>query len=173
MSRILAILLAIGVFVSPHIASACGVWHMKDVEKKLDISWLINAGSISSAKGRVAALYLDEDKKAGLRVVADKKVIFDYNDRKIRKYGKPVATLDDNSLTIGKKVFAFEFTDPREWHGFPSWKVTVKVGDKVVVESEQASALCAAAGKNMIEADQRHEIRLRMAYYIVWRELGV
>ena len=97
---------------------------------------------------------------------------------KLRKYGRPVATFDDTSVTFGKRVYTFAFEDAGDWHGFPSWKVTVKRGDTVVIESKQASALCAGAeakartGKALPEADQMAEIRRRIMFYLAWREVG-
>lgn len=172
-------LFAIGVVASPHLADACGVWHMKDVDKKLDISWLVNAGSISGAKGRLAALYLDdENTTTGLRVVANKKVIFDVANGKLRKYGKPVATYDAKGVTFGNKTFAWEFTDRKLLHGMPAWTLTVKLGDKTIVESKEASALCAigaasSKGIQLTDDDQHEEIRRRVMFYLAWRELGV
>ncbi len=44
--------------LAPRIAEACGVWHMKDVEKKVDVDWVINAGTIinSKTKARLGAI---------------------------------------------------------------------------------------------------------------------
>jgi hypothetical protein len=172
MPRLAAVVLACLIVIVPRLADACGVWHMQDVEKKLRVDWLINAGSIFTDKARIAAIYLD-DEKGALRVVKDRKVIFDYADKKIRKYGKPVATLDDTGVTFGKKVFAIEFGDAVDYHGMSAWKLTVKLGDKLVIESDQATALCAGIHKDMVDADKKHEIRLRIAFYLAWRELGI
>ncbi len=163
--------------LAPRIAEACGVWHMKDVEKKVDVDWVINAGSImnSKTKARLGAIYLDTENKAGMRVVKDRKVVFDFAGDKLRKYGKAVASFDDTSVTFGKRVYTFELSDGGDWHGFPSWKVVVKRGDVRVIESDQASALCAAqakTGAQLPHADQMKEIRLRIMFYLAWRELG-
>ena len=170
-------LVVTALLVLPRLADACGVWHMNDTEKKWQVDWVINAGSISNAKTRakLSALYLDEQKD-GLRVVKDRKVIFDIAGTKLRKAGKPVATFDDTSVSFGRRVYTFTFKSAGEWHGFPSWKVEVKRGDTVVIESAQASALCAAAMAStktpMPDADQMSEIRRRIMFYLAWREVG-
>jgi hypothetical protein len=177
--RIVGLLVAAAI-AFPRIADACGVWHMTDVEKKLDVAWLINAGTITSqkTKARLAAIYLDTEHKAGLRVVKNRKVVLDFANGKLRKFGRPVATYEDTSVTFGKRVYTFDLVDAGDWHGFPSWKVTVKRGDVVVIESKQASALCAAAhahattGAALPDADQKEEIRRRIMFYLAWRELG-
>ncbi len=176
--RIVGLIVA-ALLVLPRIADACGVWHMDDVEKKWQVDWVINAGSIinSKTKARLSALYLDEQKD-GLRVVKDRKVIFDIAGTKLRKAGKPVATFDDASVSFGKRVYTFTFESAGDWHGFPSWKVVVKRGDTVVIESAQASALCAVAAAMastktpMPDADQMAEIRRRIMFYLAWREVG-
>lgn len=175
--RIVGLVVA-ALLLLPRLADACGVWHMDDVEKKWQVDWVINAGSILDAKtkGKINALYLDEHKD-GLRVVKDRKVIFDIAGTKLRKAGKQVATFDDSSVTFGKRVYTFAFESAGEWHGFPSWKVTVKRGDTVVIESAQASALCAAAAMassktRMPDADQMAEIRRRIMFYLAFREVG-
>lgn len=178
--RLIGLVVAATIAFAPRIADACGVWHMTDVEKKWNVDWLINAGSISSqkTKAKLSALYLDTEHASGLRVVKDRKVIFDVAGGKLRRYGKPVATFDDTSVTFGKRVYTFAFDDAGDWHGFPSWKVVVKRGDTVVIESAQASALCAGAeaqartGQPLPEADQRAEIRRRIMFYLAGRELG-
>lgn len=172
-----AAVVALAVAFAPRPAEACGSWGMKDVERKLEVRWLINAGSIAGAKGRVAALYLDEHAEHGLRVVKERKIVFDVAGDKLRKRGKPVATFDAASVTFGKRTYTFELTDPRDWHSFPSWRLVVKRGDTVVIEAAQASALCAAAamaskGTAMPDADQQAEIRRRVMYYLAWREVG-
>ena len=54
----------------------------------------------------------------------------------------------------------------------------VKRGDTLVIESKQASALCAGAhalattGSALPDADQKAEIRRRMMFYLAWREVG-
>ena len=55
--------------------------------------------------------------------------------------------------------------------------MTVKRGDVVVIESADASALCAAMaraqkGTPMPLAEQQDEIRRRVAFYLAWREVG-
>ena len=161
-------------------AAACGEWHMTDKEKQLAISWLINSGTIAKGTKRVGALYLDDDLKHGLRVVTSRKVIFDIRAGKLRKYGTPVATLDGNAITFGKRVYTIAFDDEHGFHGMDdmrAWKVTVTRGDDVVIESESASALCAVAhartGDPLTREEQQAELRTRIGYYLAWREVGL
>ncbi|HEU0033188.1 MAG TPA: hypothetical protein VFQ53_21295 [Kofleriaceae bacterium] len=158
---------------------ACGFWHMTDHEKKLDINWLINSGAITSTKTkkRVGALYLDIESKDGIKVVTSKRVVFDVKDGKLRRYGKPVGSLAADAITIGKQSYMITFSDQKPLHDMPSWTVTVKRGDDVIVDSTDASALCAAmdrarTGKPMADEEQQDEIRRRVAYYLAWRQLG-
>ncbi|HVK84593.1 MAG TPA: hypothetical protein VM513_10830 [Kofleriaceae bacterium] len=161
-------------------ADACGVWRMTDVEKKLSVRWLINSGTVSSVarNKRLAALYLDEAKE-GLRVVRDKKVVYDIKGDKLRKYGKAVATLrDDGTIAFGARSYTVTFADEKELHGMPAWTLTVRRGDAVILESEEASALCAAAaaiqaGTPLSATEQQAEIRRRVAFYLAWREVGL
>ena len=160
-------------------ADACGYWKMADVERKLDIGWLINSGEIKTKAGkRLGALYLDTEAKGGIRVVTSKKVIYDIRDGKILKYGKVVGTFDSaGPIVLNNKAYTVEFTDQKPLHEMPSWTMTVKRGDDVIIESKDASALCAAMHRErdksaMGEAEQQLEIRRRVAYYLAWRDLG-
>jgi hypothetical protein len=184
-----AVVLLLGLF-APRIADACGVWHMEDKEKKVDIEWLINSGRVNrpnpkakpddyeTATITIGALYLDTENKSGLRVVRDKKVIFDIVAGKLRKLGKVVATIDKDTIKFGSRAYTITWVDKGPWHDFPSWAFTVKRGDVVVLESARASALCAGAhamattGMGMPDADQLAEIRHRIAFYLAWREVG-
>jgi hypothetical protein len=184
---VVALLLA---FLAPRIADACGVWHMEDKEKKVDIEWLINSGRVNRPNPKakpddyatrsitLGALYLDIENKSGLRVVRDGKVVFDIVAGKLRKFGKVVATIDGDTIKFGSRAYAIAWVDKGPWHDFPSWAFTVKRGDAVVLESAQASALCAGAhalaktGKPLPDADQLAEIRNRIAFYLAWREVG-
>jgi hypothetical protein len=162
-------------------AEACGFWSMTDNEKKLDIGWLINSGAITTTKGerRIAALYLDLEAKDGIRVVTSKKVIYDIKGGKLRKYGTPVATFDPaTGVSFGKRVYTIELTGEHERHGMPAWILTVKRGDTVIIESSEASALCAPLaraqkGIDMSSTEQQEEVRRRVAFYLAWREVGL
>jgi hypothetical protein len=158
-------------------ASACGFFHMTDVEKHLDIEYVIDAASIRALgkddkpATRVGVYYLDIEAKAGLRVVADHKVVFDIAGGKLVHFGKPVATIDGDTITFGKTAYTIELSD--EHAAYPdsdkirAWKVVVKRGDTVVLQAADASALCAALdGKR----DAKDEVRRRVIYYLAWRE---
>lgn len=180
LARLVGIAVALVLVVAgAHPASACGYWRMTDLEKQLAIGWLINSGEIKTAKGkRVTALYLDIETPGNLKVVTSKKVIFDVKDGKLRRYGRPVATIDGTQITFGKRVYSVEFTDQKPLHDMPSWTVTVKRGQDHIVESSDASALCAVAeaamhGLELSIPDQQSEIVRRIAFYLAWRELGM
>lgn len=166
-------------------ADACGTWNMTDKEKSFDIRWDISSAGISKVTGnksarRVAAFYLDVDSKDAPRVVSSKQVIFDVKDGKLRKRGKAVATVDDTAgtITFGKRTYTIAFTDEKDWHGMPAWTMTVKRGDTVVLESTEATALCAPlakarTGQDMSKDEQQLTIRRRVQFYLAWRELGL
>lgn len=180
MKTVLAWVLIACIWLVPRIADACGTWDMTDVEKKLEIQWWINAGQIFNPKTKSKAghLGLSERKDGTLYVFKNDKPLYEVAGDKLRKWGKPVATFDDTSVSFGKRIYTFAFEDGGDFHGMPSWKVTVKRGDTIVIESKQASALCAFAaaqaktGKPLPEADQKAEIRRRMMFYLAWREVG-
>lgn len=167
-------LVAVWLLVAARPAEACGHWSMVDKEKKLDIGFLINSAEIINAKGkRIGAFYLDIDSKKPIRVVKDRKVVFDVKGDKLLKLGKVVATIDGNTLSFGKKAFTIELTDPHTMHDvMPAWKLAVRRGDQLIVEAEHASSLCAGLSKTMTPAEHEDEVRRRVIYYIAWRELG-
>jgi hypothetical protein len=164
------------------VADACGYWRMTDKEKKREIGWLINSGEIKTDKAkRITALYLDIEAKGGIKVVTGKKVVFDVKAGILRRYGKAIGSLDatTGAITINKQSYSVDFANRHTPHGdLPAWNLTVKRGDDVVIESTDASALCAAmerarTGGTMADAEQQDEIRRRVAYYLAWRELGM
>jgi hypothetical protein len=161
-------------------AQACGVWHMTDHSKHATVRWLINSGSVESEQGRrLAALYLDDDARAGLRVVRNRKIVYDVKNGAVRKYGRRVGAIaDDGTITFGKHTYTVELTDEKTLHDMPAWKLTVRRGDDIVLESDDASALCAMAasiqkGTPLSTPAQQAEIRRRVAFYLAWRELGM
>lgn len=178
-ARLLGIWFGLAVVVAAaRPADACGVWTMADAGKRLVVRWDISSGLISKAGRRVGALYLDLEAKGGIKVVTSKRVVFDVKDGALRRYGKRIGKLTDDAITIGRKTFTFALTDQKDWHGLPAWTLTVKLGDEVVVTSDEATALCAPLeaarrGKPMPIAAQQDEIRRRVAYYLAWRERGM
>jgi hypothetical protein len=178
MGRILGLLLVTLVALARP-AAACGEWTMHDVQKGRDITWLIDAGSVTKGAKRLGALYLDDDPRRGLRVAKKHTVVFDVKRGVLRRYGKKIGRIDaDGSIVIGKKTYTLAFTDPKDFHGMTAWSLVVKDGDDVAIESDEATALCAAAaraseGKEMSDDEQREEVRLRVAYYLAWRVLGM
>ena len=159
-------------------AHACGFWSLTDSEKKLEVGWLINAGTVTKGETRIANLYLDLDAKTGVRVAADHKVVFDVRNGKVVRYGKAIGTVDGDTVTFGKHVYVLAFTDPSSESGVRdrkilAWKVTVKRGDDVVITSDKASALCAALHDNITDAQQQDEVRRRIVFYLAWRERGM
>jgi hypothetical protein len=163
-------------------ADACGFWSMTDKERGFEIGWLVNAGSITmggrgtKTEKRIGALYLDLDNKPGLRVAQGKTVVFDIKGDKVRKYGKPIATIDaSGAVSFGGRIYTIELTDPRMIEQImPAWNLTVKRGDKVIIESSLASSLCAGMHRDppMTDAESREEVRRRVIFYLAWRETG-
>jgi len=159
-------------------ALACGEWSMHDAQKGRDINWLINSGAVFKGDKRRGAIYLDDDAKRGLRVVKGRKVVFDVKAGVLRRYKKKIGRIaDDGSIVIKNKTYTLEFSNPHDFHGITAWDLVVKRGDTVVIESDEATALCAVAaahadGVEMSEAEQQQEVRLRVAYYLAWRDVG-
>jgi hypothetical protein len=151
--RIVAMVLALLVTV-PRLAHACGFWSMADNEKKRSIGFLINSAEIKNAKDkRLGMLYLDIDNKPGLRVVRERTVVFDIRNGKLLKLGKVVGTIEGNNLTVGRRTYTIELTDPHEEHErIPAWKLAVKRGDQLIIEAPHASSLCAGLHREMTPA---------------------
>ena len=178
--RIAIVVLGLG-WLAGRPAGACGFWSMHDVEHKLDVGWLINAASITRDAGtaherRLAALYLDIDNPGGIRVVADRKVIYDLKQSKILRYGKVIGAVDaGGNATFGKTTYAIVLGAPKDVHGMLAWTVTVKRGDAVIAQTQTGSALCAGLHRDppMTEAEQQDEVRRRVIYYLAWRETGM
>jgi hypothetical protein len=168
------LLIAVVVVASVRPADACGEWSMKDEEKKYSVSYLINSGRISDGKRNLGSIYLDEHPN-GLRTVKDRKVIFDVKKDKLTKRGKTIATIGaDGTVAFGKRVYTIELTNPHEVHAFMAWDLTVKRGDKVILTSTEASALCAPMHRDppATPEQMQDEVRRRVMYYLAWRETG-
>lgn len=175
MLKWLVSLVVVAVFARP--ADACGFWSMHDDEKDRDIGYLINSAKISSGdhKRALGAIYLDDENKGGLRSVKNRKVVFDVKNGKLTKYGKTIATISaDHSVAFGKRVYTIELTNRHDMHDFAAWDLTVKRGDKVIITSKEASALCAPMHRDppWTEEQMQDEIRRRVMYYLAWRETG-
>lgn len=171
--RIIAMLVSVWLLVAARPAAACGFWSMTDNEKKLDIGFLINSASITKAKKRIGAFYLDIESKQNMRVVKGKTVVYDIKGDKLRKRGKVVATITGDTIAFGKKQYTIELSDPHEEHAMmPAWKLAVRRDGELVVEAEHASSLCAGMHRDMTPAEHEQEVRRRVIYYLAWRELG-
>lgn len=172
MMRALLVVLAL-IVAAPRVADACGEWGMTDTEKTYTVSYLINSGRISNGKTWIGAIYLDDD-KSGLRTVKDRKVIFDVKNGKLRKRGKTIATIADNTVAFGKRVYTIELANRHDVHDMAAWDLTVKRGDKVIITSTEASALCAPMHRDppWTEDQMQDEVRRRVMYYLAWRETG-
>jgi hypothetical protein len=166
--------MVIALVLAPQIASACGFWSMTDNEKKWTVGYLINSGDIKNAKAkRVGVFYLDIDNKPGLRVVRDRKVVFDVKNGKLLKFGKAVATIEGNLISFGRRKYTIELTNPRMEHEvMPTWDLAVKRGDQLIIESKEASSLCAGLHREMTPEEHEEEVRRRVFYYLAWREVG-
>lgn len=161
-------------------ADACGEWSMTDVPKKLEVDWLINAGTVLRGEVRLANLYLDVDAKDGVRVAADHKVVFDMKKGKILRYGVAIGMVDGDTVTIDKHVYTLAWIPLKSDVGLHdiallNWKLEVRRGDDVIVTSDKASSLCAALHSKdpMTDAQQQDEVRRRVVFYLAWRERGM
>jgi hypothetical protein len=160
-------------------AHACGFWSLVDSENKLEVGWLINAGTVTKGEKRLANMYLDLDAKTGVRVAADHKVVFDVRNGKVLRYGESIGTVDGDTVTIGKHVYTLEWKEPSFEKGLHdihilAWKLAVHRGDDVIITSEKASSLCAPLHKGkMTDAEQQDEVRRRVVFYLAWRERGI
>ncbi len=159
----------------PRPAAACGFWSMTDKEKTITVGFLINSAEIKKGDKRLAMLYLDIENKSGLRVVRKHEVVFDIKNGKLRKLGKPVATIDADGITFGKRKYTIELTNPHKIHdALPAFDLTVTRGDVLVLTSAEASSLCAGMHDpaSFTEDDAREEVRRRVMFYLAWREVG-
>lgn len=167
-SRVLALLVVLVAWLVPGIANACGEWAMTDVEKKYEVRYLINAGSIRTLKkdgstgGRVGVQYLDDEAKNGVTVKGKGKTpALDIKDGKVLKGTKVVGTIaDDGRVTFGKATYTITLGNPVE-HPLASWELEVKRGDTVVLTSERASALC--------QTRSPEDVKRRVIFYLAWR----
>jgi hypothetical protein len=167
--------------VDARIASACGVWSMRDTAKGRTIKYLINSlavhatGKDGKAGRRLGALYFDEQPSGGLRVVVKGKVVLQMKGDKLVRRGKSVGNVSSTGeVTIGKQTFQIELTSVPPVHDMPTWKLAVKQGDQVIIESDEASALCRGAmlGAGLADPAGEEEVRRRVIYYLAWRVLG-
>lgn len=156
--------------ISTRPAEACGYWRMQDSERGTEVGYLINSASIKKGDKKLGALYFDSEAKTGLRVVKDRKVVLDIKNGKLLRYGKPIADVSDAGVTFGKTAYTIELVDAPSKHGMPTYQLTVKQGDKVVLSSDEASSLCAGVNAPMSAEDSRWEVRRRVIFYLAWRE---
>ena len=174
----LGIVIGLGLWASGlRTADACGFWSMSDKERGTSVGYHINSATITRSGGRKArlgAFYLDEA-KSGLRVVKDRKVVFDIKAGKILKRGKPIGSVDaTGTVVLGKSTFVIELSNPHLEHDLPAWQLTVRRGTATILESAEASALCVGMHRDppLTEAQQQDEVRRRVVYYLAWRETG-
>jgi hypothetical protein len=161
-------------------ASACGFWTLHDDERGADVGWLVDSADVRRQGHRVGAFYLDVDAPGGARVAEGKEVVFDVARGWLRRRGKPVGRLvDQGALAIGPARYALAFSDPHTYQGsatLTAWRLEVRRGDEVVLHADEATALCAAAPDAPAAATtpegQQAEIRRRVAFYLLWRDLG-
>lgn len=154
-------------------ADACGTWSMEDKEKGTDIVFWINSAVVTKGERRRGAFYMTETEH-GLRVVQGRKVVMYADGDKLRRRGKVVGTIDDAGLTLGKKRFDIILDNPGTKRGQPSWSLTVKRGDKVIIEGKDVWALCfGRPDAPKVPSELQAEIRRRVIYYLAWRELGL
>jgi hypothetical protein len=171
--RLLAGLVALATLAGVHPADACGFWSMEDQPKGLTIGWLINSASIEKGDKRWAALYLDLDDPHGIRVTQGHKVVYDIKGDAVRRYGKAIGKVTADGVTFGSHAYTIELADHRLVERIVhAWKLTAKLGDTVVISSEDASSLCSGMKHGMTEDEAAEEVRRRVIYYLAWRETG-
>lgn len=154
-------------------ADACGTWSMNDKEKGTQITFWINSAIIKKGERRRGAIYLMEHEQ-GLRVVKGRKVVMRIDGDKLLKRGAVVGTVDDSGVTLGKKRFDIILDNPGTIHEQPSWSLTVKRGDKVILDGTNVWALCfGRPDAPKVPSELQAEIRRRVIYYVAWRELGL
>jgi hypothetical protein len=175
--RIWLAVVAVVILASPR-ANACGFWAMKDLDKKVEVGWLINAGTVTRGETRLANLYLDLDAPGGVRVAAEHRVVFDVARGKVLRYGKTVGKVAGDHVTIDATAYTFEWGTLQQDHGVDSWRLVVRRDQdgKATITSELASSLCAALHRKdrpMTDAEQQDEVRRRVTFYLAWRELGM
>ncbi len=168
-------LVVLAAFARP--ADACGYWKMHDQEKDRVVGYSINSAIIMGGEGKrtIGAIYLDDENPSGLRSAKDHKVVFDVKKGKLTKYGKAIAKINaDFSVAFGKRVYTIELSNRHDVHEMAAWDLTVKRGDKVILTSTEASALCAPMHRDppWTEAQMQDEVRRRVMYYLAWRETG-
>lgn len=169
----IAVVIGLSLGVVEAAARACGVWHLTDHQRKVDVEYLVSTVSVRRERRRVGVFYIDET-PTGLRVTAGRKAIFMLTDGILRRRGARVGTLaDDGTLVIGKRTYAIEMPTKVELHGQPAWHVEVREGDAVLASGD-AMALCSAVVRDPDASDEvrQRDIRVRVAYYLAWRQLG-
>lgn len=174
---LLPVVLVVVLGLHARIAEACGVWTMEDHEKHLRAVYEINLLDVRTAKYSVTMLRIDDSAASGLRTVAKRKVVLDVKGDKLVKRGKPIATIGaDGTVAFGKRVYTIELTNQHVEHGdFTAWDLSVKRGDKVILTSTEASALCAPMHRDppATAAQMEDEVRRRVMFYLAWRETGM
>jgi len=175
--RILLAVVAVALlWVRP--AAACGFWDMKDLDKKVEVRWLINAGTVTRGETRLAHLYLDIEAPAGVRVAADHEVVFDIVRGKVLRHGKAVGTVDGEHVTIQGTAYTFEWGNLQKVEGLAGWHLVVRRDrdGKAIVASDLAVSLCGSLhheDRPTTDAERQDELRRRVTFYLAWRELGM
>lgn len=161
------------VAIGAPVASACGVWHLLDTQRKADVQFLISTASVRIGARRVGAFYIAEA-PGGVRVLDGRKVVTDVQGGVILHRGKRVGTLTaDGAVTLAGRAYTIALTNPHLSHDMPSWDVEVRLGDVVIAHGD-ASSLCAGFHRDppLTTAQLEDEVRRRITYYLVWRDLG-
>lgn len=155
------------VLVSPRVADACGSWSMVDVEKGYVATYHVTTVNVykrlktGDAGKKVMTQWQDPEAAGGTRVVRGKAVALDIKDNKVLKGKKTIGTIgDDGTVTFGKSTYTIEFGAEVD-HPLASWKLVVKRGDTVVLQTERASALC--------QSRSQEDVRRRVIFYLAWR----
>lgn len=154
-------------------ASACGVWHLSDTQRKATVAFYITTANVSMGKKR--GVFWIVDTPTGVQASNGKRTVLDVVDGDVRYRKKKIGTLGaDGAVTLKGKAYTIALLDPHPVHGdIPGWNVEVRAGDKVIATGE-AMSLCAAMHKDppLTTAQLEDEVRRRVLYYLVWRDLG-
>ena len=164
-------------------ADACGAWSMRDLERKLMVSWQTSRAAVR------------QDVPHG-KQVAEAEVIYDNDTLELLDaHGRPIVTADSGSVrhagaalgrvrgeavTVGTDTFTIDVSPTGkevdlEHQTFYWFTVHVTSGDRDVLVSDAAMGLCSAhePPSPVAREHQRAEITARVVAYLGWRAAGM
>jgi hypothetical protein len=154
-----------GLLALPAEARACGVWRLSDLEQKRDAVFYVSSILTGKKGGRerpVAHVSTKRPRRCSVGGLHLQLV-----DGAYRVGKRARATIDGNSVTIGKRIWAVEIAPTRSPAAHPpyEWDVTVRAGGTVVGQG-LAMAFSTCAADESPEA-KRRDILERVACYLV------